>query len=48
MINIGKGHERANIHIIGVSRQEKQNNKIQKKNRTKGNFLEIKDINLRK
>lgn len=47
MINIEKGHERANIHIIGVSRQEKQNNKI-KKNRTKGNFLEIKDINLYK
>lgn len=30
MINIEKGHERANIHIIGVSRQEKQNNKIKK------------------
>lgn len=31
MINIGKRHEKANIHTIGVSRQEKQNNKIQKK-----------------
>jgi len=39
MINIGKGHERANIHIIGVSRQEKQNNKIQKKIELKETFL---------
>ena len=30
MINIGKRFKRANIHIIGVFRQEKQNNKIQK------------------
>lgn len=36
------------IHIIVVSRHEKQNNDIQSifKNRIEENFLEIKDLNL--